>query len=264
MGQDDKSGRKSIASVEKALSVLNLFRQSSALLGITEIARALDLHKSTASGLVYTLESGGYLEQDPVSRKYRLGLKVLELASTLLGQLDVRKTALPYLEELRDRCDESVNLAVRDGSDIVYIERLLGSQSLGMRAEVGTRSGLHCTALGKAILNAVPGSERERIIGQLSYEALTPHTLTTSQALCENLHQTREQGYALDDEENEIGARCVASAVYNHLGYPVAAISISIPLPRFPRERIDDLGQQVRRTAQKISRALGYVEKVNR
>ncbi len=146
------TNRKAIASVQHALDILNLFEGSHTELGNNEIARMLSMDPSTAAGLVYTLKLNNYLDQNPDNRKYRLGMKLAERASVLLDQIDLRKIATPTLEKVREWSGESVNLGIRDHNEVVYIERLFGNHSLGIRSELGKRGRLHSTALGKALL----------------------------------------------------------------------------------------------------------------
>jgi IclR family KDG regulon transcriptional repressor len=253
-----RTSRRIIGSLQKAIDILELFDDLTPELGITEMSEALELHKSTVAGLVYTLEGNHYLEQAPETRKYRLGFKLVERASTLLSQIEVRPLALPHLQELRDWCDESVNLALREGGHVVYIERLLSSQTLGMRAKVGYQAPLHCTALGKAILSRLPPAEVSQYVARHGLPAVTDRTITDSGRFVEELQRTRERGFALDDEENEIGVRCVAAAVLDHTGQPTAAISVSAPGHRLPLSEVPRYGEQVRETALAISRELGY------
>jgi IclR family KDG regulon transcriptional repressor len=247
-----------IKSLQRAINILDLFDEQTAELGITEIAETLGLHKSTAAGLVYTLEHNGYLDQDSETRKYRLGFKLVERASTLLDQIDVRQVALPYLQELRAGCGESVNLAVRDGGQIVYIERLTTTQSLGMRAKVGYRAPMHCTALGKAILSCMPPREVEELVAQSGLPAATPHSITDRAQFLQEMDRVREHGFALDNEENEIGVRCVAAPILDHTDRPAAAVSISSPVLRFPPSEVPRYGQMVIEAANAISARLGY------
>ncbi len=253
----DKAPRM-IKSLQRAINILDLFDEQMVDLGITEIAETLGLHKSTAAGLVYTLEHNGYLDQDPETRKYHLGFKLVERASTLLDQIDVRQVALPYLQELRAWCGESVNLAVLDGGQIVYIERLTTTQSLGMRAKVGYRAPVHCTALGKAILSGMPLKEVEELMAQSSLPAATPNSITDRVQFLQEVDRVREQGYAVDNEENEIGVRCVAAPIFDHSRRPAAAISISSPVLRFPLSEVPRYGQKVVEAADAISHRLGY------
>jgi IclR family KDG regulon transcriptional repressor len=247
-----------IKSLQRAINILDLFNEQATELGITEIAEALGLHKSTAAGLVYTLEHNGYLDQDPETRRYRLGFKLVERASTLLDQIDVRKIALPHLQELIAWCDESVNLAVRDGGQIVYIERLTTTQSLGMRAKVGYRAPLHCTALGKALLSGLPLNKVEELIAQFGLSAVTPNSITDCAQFLQEMDRVREQGYALDNEENEIGVRCVAAPIFDHTDRPTAAVSVSSPVLRLPLSDVPRFGQKVMEAANAISARLGH------
>lgn len=247
-----------IKSLQRAINILDLFDEQTAELGITEIAETLGLHKSTAAGLVYTLEHNGYLDQDPETRKYGLGFKLVERASTLLDQIDVRQVALPHLQELRGWCGESVNLAVRDGGQIVYIERLTTTQSLGMRAKVGYRAPMHCTALGKAILSGMPLEKVEEHIRQYGLQTVTDQSITDLAQFFQEMERIREQGFAVDNEENEIGVRCVAAPIFDHSNRPVAAVSISSPVLRLQPSEVPLYGQKVIEAAAAISTKLGY------
>lgn len=250
---------KKIGSVQRAIDILNLFDGKSPELGTTEIARALGLHKSTVASLMYTLEANGFLSQNPNTRKYQLGLKLVERAFAMLDEVEIRQMAYPHLQELRNRWNESVNLAILDGSDVVYIERLLGTKALGMRSEIGRRAPAHSTSLGKAILSSLPPAEVQTFISQYGLPPITPKTITDSNQFLAELEKTREQGYAVDDEENEIGGRCVGVPVFDHTGKVVAAVSISAPSARLPMSDVPRAGAMVRETAKAISRGLGYL-----
>lgn len=252
---------KPIGAVDRALDILDLFNEQAAELGIAEIAEATGLHKSTAAGLVYTLEARGYLVQNPANRKYRLGPRLVERATVFLNQVEVRRVAQPHLKDLLQRVNESLNLGIRDGSDVIYIERLSSSKTLGMRAGIGMRAPCYCTALGKALLAALPEGEARAILERSDRQAQTPHTLIRVADLMADLAETRRRGFSLDDEENEAGGRCVAAPVFDHAGTAVAAVSISAPTQRFPREQVPAYGQLVRETALAISRELGYTER---
>lgn len=258
MPTQNHNERRVIGSVQRALDILNLFNNQSGELGVTEIAKLLELHKSTVSGLVYTLENNGYLEQNPDNRKYRLGLKLLERASTLLNQIEIRQVAAPFLQQLRDWSQESINLAIRDEGQVVYVERLLSEQTLGLRSEVGKRADVHSTALGKAMLACLPHDEARQILSSYDLSRYTQNTLTEVDAVMYDLDRTRERGFAIDDEEYELGGRCVSAPILNHLGEPVAAVSISVPLPRIPPERVPYFGKKVKEIAAQISERMGY------
>lgn len=253
------SNRKAIGSVQRALDILNLFEGSREELGNNEIARMLGMDPSTAAGLVYTLKLNNYLDQNPDTRKYRLGMKLAERASVLLDQIDLRKIATPTLEKVREWSGESVNLAIRDHNEVVYIERLFGHHSLGIRSELGKRGRLHSTALGKALLAHMSPEECQAILADYKFVSITPKTITNIGDFQAELERVRNEGYAVDEEENELGGRCLAAAILDVSGRPVAALSISVPIQRLPRERIHKYGMKIREAALEISRNIGYL-----
>lgn len=250
---------RKIGSVQRAVDILNLFDSQAPELGTTEIARALGLHKSTTASLVSTLAANGFLNQNPDTRKYRLGLKLVERAFAMLDQFEIRQIAYPALQELRNQWNETVNLAILDGSDVVYIERMLGTKALGMRSEVGRRALAHSTALGKAILACLPVPQVQAFLDQYGMPQVTPKTITDPAQFLQELDQVREQGYAVDDEENEIGGRCIAVPIFDHTGNAIAAVSISAPTARLPMSDVPQAGAMVRETAKAISRNIGYL-----
>jgi IclR family KDG regulon transcriptional repressor len=176
----------------------------------------------------------------------------------LLDQIDLRKISTPYLEELRQWSGESINLAIRDHNEVVYIERLFGHHSLGIRSELGKRARLHSTALGKAILANMNPEEIQAILTGYEFIPVTPKTIMNLKDFLVELERVKKAGYAIDEEENELGGRCLAAPVFNNDGIPVAAVSISIPVQRLPREKIIEYGAKIREAALDISRNLGY------
>jgi len=249
--------RKTIGSVQRALDILNLFDKGHVELGNAEIAKIVDLPIGTVSGLIYTLKVNNYLDQNPSNRKYRLGLKLAERAAVLLDQLDLRKVAAPYLEQVRDWCGESVNLAVRDGNEVVYIERMFGNHSLGIRSELGRRGYLHSTSLGKAILSFLPESEIKNILNRYVYVSVTPFSIKSETELVKDLSEIKQRGFSIDEQENEMGGRCVGAPIFDRNGYPIAAISISVPIQRFPIEDIEKYGNKLIVIAEMISKKMG-------
>ncbi len=252
-----KTPRKLIGSVQRALDIINLFDKTHVELGNAEIARLVDLPIGTVSGLIYTLKTNQYLDQDPQTHKYRLGLKLAERAAVLLDQLDLRKVAAPLLEELRDWCGESVNLAIRDGNEVVYIERMFGDHSLGIRSELGRRGTLHSTALGKAIISYLPDAELKTLLKDYDLSVVTPYTITDSEKLLREVAVIKQRGFAIDEQENELGGRCVGAPVLDRHNYPIAAISISVPIQRFPKEDIEKFGKKLMATSTTISQKMG-------
>jgi len=247
-----------ISSLQRALDILSLFGSQTPELGITDIAKALNLHKSTASGLVYTLERNGYISQNPDNRRYHLGLQLVERAGVLLDQIEIRKIAMPELEDLRDWSSESVNLAILEENQIIYIERLLTDKSLGFRNHIGKRAWPHSTALGKAILSHLPQQQALAILQSYPLESMTPNTITDIDHLLQQFEVFRRQGYAIEREENEIGGLCISAPIHNYGATPIAAVSVSFPLSRLDEAIIADCGAKVREVAQRISAKLGY------
>ena len=257
MTENEKDPRI-ITSLQRALDILSLFGTQTPELGITDIAKALNLHKSTASGLVYTLQRNGYIAQNPENRRYHLGLQLVERAAVLLDQIEIRKVATPELERLRDWSRESVNLAILEENQVIYIERLLSDKSLGFRNHIGKRAWAHSTALGKAILSHMPENEAKELLEAYPLETMTSNTITDIQVLMKQFVAFREQGYAIEREENEIGGLCISAPIHNHTAGPVAAVSVSFPLSRLDEGKIAIYGEEILEAAQRISVKLGY------
>lgn len=254
----EKSSGTTIAAVDKALAILNLFSEQQIELGITEMAQLTGLHKSTLAGLVYTLERNGYLYQNVESRKYRLGLRLAERAAVALNQYQVVAAAQKHMETLLNKRNESVNFGVREGAEVVYLAHLTSNQQLNVRVKIGKRGHLHTTALGKAILSVTPETVRRQIIDTLTLEPMTPHTITTVAGLMDDLNRGAARGYSIDNEENELGGRCVAAPIFDWTGRVIGAISLSAPITRFPVERVQEFGNDIIETANAISAEMGY------
>lgn len=245
-----------VHSVERAVRLLDILASSDA--GISQLARASGLHKATVHRLMRTLQGLGLVELGPDGTRYRLGLRLLELGGRVLSRLDMRDVARPYLADLRDRTRLTVHMAVLDGTEVVYIEKLNAPANLRMASFVGTRSPAYCTALGKAILAALPADEAESVLSRTRLQPRTPNTITDPAALRRELELTRMRGYAIDNVENEEGIRCVGAPVYGHTGRVAASISASGPVFSATEERIGELAELVCETSRKISHALGY------
>jgi IclR family KDG regulon transcriptional repressor len=248
-------------TVMKAMDVLDCLGEAQCSMSATEIGRELGMSRSTVYRLLATLTTGGYVTRDGVrAEKYRLGFKVLELASRLLDGVELRQQARPFLCELRDLANEAVHLVVMADGQVSYIEKVECSQSVRMHSTIGRRGFAHCTALGKAMLAFMPADRVEGILEEHGLPARTPNTITDRRALWREMERIREQGYAIDDIENEEGIRCVGAPILDYQGQPVAALSISGPAFRMTLERIQELSASVKATALKISRQLGYLE----
>jgi len=255
--------RKVIASVQNALNLLNLFQGNTHELGNTDIAHLLKMNPSTVAGLVYTLKENNYLDQNPKNKKYRLGLKIVERGFERLRQMDILEISSPYLESLRDWSGESVNLGIMNDREVVYIKRLSGHHNLDIRPEIGKRAPIHSTALGKAITAFLPENELREHLKKHKFKPITQFTITTHKALNNDLEKVREIGYSIDEQENELGGFCIGAPIFDFESYPVAAISISVPIQRLPKEKIQIFGEKLKSTALEISKEIGYNKTIN-
>jgi len=248
-------------TVKKAMDIMDCLGEASAPLSASEVGRRLGISRSTAYRLLTTLSAGGYVTQDADNPDgYRLGFKLLELANNLLETIELRQLALPYLKELRDLANETVHLVVMDRGQVTYVDKVECQQAVRMHSTIGRRGYAHSTAIGKAMMAFLPGETVAEIVEQHGLPPFTPNTITDPEALERELAQIRQQGYALDDVENEEGIRCVGAPIFDFQGKPVAAISLSGPAFRMTVERTQELSSAVKATAARISRQLGHLE----
>jgi len=250
-----------IKVLNKTFSILEILLQQGSAMNMTEISKKLALHPSTTHRILDTLKHWGYIEQDPHTQKYQLGLKVLELGMAKLHQMDLAREATPYLKELVKQCNETVHLGVLEGGEVLYLAKEESSQTIRMISYVGKRAPLHCTALGKVLLTYLSTEERKKILGEKVLPRLTENTITDKKELEKELSKIREQGFALDREENEKDVRCVAAPIRNYQGEVIAAISISAPVFRIDKNAQNNLNEALLKISKKISKRLGYNDK---
>ncbi len=229
-------------------------------LSLGELAQKVGLPKGTTHRLISSLAYFDYVQQDPLSRKYKLGFKLVTLGNQLLDQVDLRVEARPFLFELAQSTHETAHLVIWDNDEGLYIDKIqLSSDGLHMTSRTGYRVPLYCTAVGKVLMAHLPPVQMDRIIEQKGLPPRTVHTLTNADEFKAHLQRIRKEGYALDNDEHCEGVRCVAAPIYNMNGSVVAAISISAPAvritPDIARQAIKD---RVIKTAKKISYQLGY------
>jgi DNA-binding IclR family transcriptional regulator len=248
-----------IASVDKALAVLELFVTTGTELSVTRISRELGLNFSTAHHLVSTLAARGYLEQNPVNRHYRLGVHALTLGLAARDSAAVVGIAQPVVEALAAEVNEHVNLALVDGTDTIYVSQVLSSRAIAMFMRLGTRVPMYCTGVGKAVLAFMDEGQAEITAAAGGYRSFTAATARNWQQLNQDLREIRALGYAVDREEREEGVVCVAAPVFNHTGQPCGAVSVSGPSTRIA-PRLEPLGVATRSAAARISAKLGYVQ----
>lgn len=242
-----------LASVSKALTLLDAFSAEQPELSLSELARRAGAHKSSAFRLLSTLEAHGFVEKAPSGRGYRLGWKLVELAGRLLSRNELRELAAPFLEELAESSGEIVHLSVLDRSEIVYLDKRGRSQPLTVSTTIGGRSPAHASAMGKVLLAGLPAGEAERQLGRQPLRRFTPTTITDRRRLAKELQDICRQGFALDNEETFPGIRCVAAPLKDAEGRVRAAISVTAPSQRLGARRQAELSKWVMDTAARIS-----------
>jgi DNA-binding IclR family transcriptional regulator len=204
------------------------------------------------------LEGHRLVEKHPDSGRYRLGLRLFELGSKAISVLDLREQAHPFLSQVMSETQETVHLCVLDQDEMLYVEKLEPQRSVRLASRVGRRAPAYCTSVGKAILAELADAEVNAIVRRSGLKRITPHTITTAAGLKTELKGIRELGYAIDNEENEEGVRCVGVAVRDHSRRPVAAISVSGPAFRLGRGNIGRIARSLRQAAEALSSELGY------
>jgi len=228
-------------------------------MGLSELAEQAGFDKATTHRLARILVRYGYLVQDDETRRYRLGVRVLDFGFAYLAGIDLRERALPYMQELAREFGGSVSLAQLDGADIVYVERIPASQwmvSLEMR--VGSRVPAHATSMGKALLACLTDAQVRALVQGRKLQPLTARTITTPKQLLGQLAEIRSRGFAINDEETVIGLRSVAAAIKGHQATPLAAVNVAVPTAQCSLDRlVAEIAPRVTEAAAAISAQLG-------
>jgi DNA-binding IclR family transcriptional regulator len=255
--QQQEQAHVTTRTLIRGLSILETLAAADELgLGPSAIAVAVDLDKATVTRLLRTLIEAGYVAQDPLDRRYRLTGKILRLAHGVARSLDLQRVARPHLKALRDRLHETVHLGVMEDLSVYYVDKLEADHSVQLVTAVGRTMPLHSTALGKALLAALPEDEREARYRRMDFGRRTDRTICAVDDFREEIRRTRARGYAVDDRENEPHGACVAAAIVGVGGRPIGALSVSGPHFRV-HEQLDEFGEQVRATAAQIAWELG-------
>ncbi len=253
--KETPSGR--LSSVTSALLVLKVFSAEEAEIGISSLAKRLGLAKSTVHRLAVTLSAEGFLEQNPENGRYRLGLSLFTLGALARRRMDVSNVSRPLLGVLRDKYQEATTLAILSRSSIMYLHNLESGQAIGTRAHIGDLKPAFCTAEGRVLLAFAPPAvvaealDEERV-------ARTARTVTDRAALMAALDEVRLAGYAIDDEESEVGMRCLAAPVRDISGKVVAAVGLAGPTQRLTKKDLRAMAPDVVATGEAVSVRLGY------
>lgn len=247
-----------IQVLDRALAVLRALSQEGPDLSLAQISTLLRLHKSTAHRLIMVLEGHKLIERNFKAGTYRLGMKLFELGTRAVSQLDLRERARPILERLVRETDETVHLCIYDHGEVVYVDKVEPARSVRLASTVGRRHPAFCTAVGKAMMALMREEKVETAVQKHGLHPLTPKTIGSLGELKTELARVRKLGYAIDDEENEEGVSCVGAAVRGPSGEVVAAISVSGPSFRLPATKIPVVAKSVMGAANRLSEELGY------
>ena len=246
-----------IKSVVRTLTLIEALSAHPEGATVTALAAELGLPKSSVFRMLNTLLEFGYVRQDQTTERYALGSRFLHLAASVKHGSDVRSLAYPLLVELSALTTETVHLAVPVGTHMVYTDKIDSPRAVVMASRIGERLPLHCSALGKAYLSAMPPDERRAIVEGLPLDRRTERTLADPDALLDDLETCARRGFAIDNVENEEGVRCVGAAILDDRHLPVAALSVSAPASRLSLSAARKVGPRCAETAARVTRELG-------
>jgi DNA-binding IclR family transcriptional regulator len=247
-----------IQSIQRATKILRSFTEAEPELGVIELSKRLDLHKSTVSRILTTLQGEGLVSQNPETGKYRLGVGLVSLAGVALGRLNVRGVTQPHLNGLVEISQETVNVVLQDGRECVNVERVASPKQIRYVGWIGRRMPLHCTAAGKVLLAFMEPDEREDLLSG-SLTNYTNKTVTDNSRMIADLSRVCQQGYAIVHEEFEDEFSAIAAPVFNHARKIAGVISISGPTFRMGPGQIERFIRPLLETANTVSAEMGYL-----
>jgi DNA-binding IclR family transcriptional regulator len=243
-------------AVERALNILEAAAQRREGLTNSEFSRKLAIPKSSASYILRTLEKRGYLRREAETGRYRLGLKILSLGGDAQASLDIADVALPFIRMLVEKIHLTAHLAVLDQGEAVYIEKVEAPGFFKVNTWVGRRMFLHSTSVGKCLMAWLPKHEVDTLVKQQGLKKRTPKTITTMTKLLAELEHVKHSGYAVDDEENSLGARCLGAPIFDAMGNVSAALGASGTLTQMDEENMPKIIEALKETSRRISRQL--------
>jgi len=252
---DERGGQ--VQSLVRALNVLNAIAEADSGVTLTDVAQKVGLPPSTAHRLLTTLQQEQYVHFDPERTLWSVGFQAFVVGNAFINIRNLVQIARPHMQDLMEESGETVNLAVEDKGEAVFLAQVECRQFMRALASPGARVGLHCSGLGKALLAAMPEARLSRILHRKGLPKLTKKTVDRPADLRRELALTVQRGYAIDDEEHSVGLRCVAADIRDETGTAIAAVSISGPAARIPDGQLAVLGDMVRRTADAITREFG-------
>jgi DNA-binding IclR family transcriptional regulator len=247
-----------LSSVRNAARLLKEFGKGDREIGVTELSRRLGIGKSTAHRLLNTLAEERLLEQDPTTGAYRLGLAIYELGTSVSLHMDLHEACTPVLDQLRNATRETVQVAVLDEREVVYVERRESPQTLRLFGRVGHRNDAHCTSTGKLLMAHLPPDRLDEVLRGWKMPRKTPYTITDPAAMRAHLETVRGRGWAENVNEAEIGVASIAAPIRNARGEVVAAVSVAGPLQRLTGDSLRRFARPTIEAGLAISRRLGY------
>lgn len=254
-----------VQSVDRAFTLLEQLCASRDGLAIHTLSETTGLHKSTVHRLLAALAARGYVRRDEDSGRYRMTTRICELSAQVVENLDVLQFARGPMEALSRTTGETVHLVMREGDEIVYVHKVESdASSIRMFSRIGMRRPMYCTAVGKAILAELPEEEVDRIWNASDIQAYTEHTIVSLDRLKAGLESIRRRGCAYDNQENELGVRCIAATIHDYTGAICGALSISTPLLRMSDSKASQLQPQLMAACRKISLAMGGTDAIDR
>lgn len=256
-GPNSRAGDGKNQSLTRALTLLDRLAQAPAGMNLTDLSMQLAMPAATVHRLLSTFEEMNFVEQDADEGTWFVGLKAFTVGNAFLNRRDFVASARPCMQALVEQCGETVNLGVIDDGEVVFISQVESREMMRMIVKLGSRSPIHASGVGKAMLAAMSQARVAAILQQRGLARFTDHSIDNPAQLNLALEQVRKQGYALDDEEHAVGLRCVAAPIYDENGQALAAISLSGPKARILDIRLAELGNAVRQTAADITLALG-------
>lgn len=249
-----------VPALEKAIAILELLAASEHALTTTEIFTPLGIPKATVFMLLNVLERHGMVRKQDNNR-YTIGVKLYNLGITYISQLDIVELSHPHLEALMRETRFTSHLGVIHDRRVLFIDKVEPNSFIRFSTFPGMRSDIHMSSLGKAIAAYLPEHELDAIVAEVGLGAYTPNTITTATGFANELAKVRQQGFAVEDEEGELGVRCVGSAIFNNTGKVVAAVSVTALCSQIEPAAFAAIGQTVNNTAARISAELGYIDR---
>ena len=249
--------KATLQTVDRALQLLEILAEHPKGMQPKEIEELLELNKVTVHRLLATLENRGFVER--MGSSYVIGLKVVELSSMKLSNVELKTEAAPYLRELVNKLGLPVQMAILEGHEAVFIDKIESIHSFRMYSQIGKRIPVYACGVGKVLLMQKTDEEIKEKMDKIQFEAFTSKTLTSVEELIDAINGARKKGYAVDNEEHEVGIYCVAAPIYDYMGKVIAAISVGDTNKQFIKATNKQI-EFIKQTAREISKRLGYLE----